>query len=159
MDLALAILIGATAVFAGATGYAGFLGELGRRRAALAGAGAAAGVTAGFLVLLLLARIALPAAPGFLALAGGTVAYLVLLRDLGRRRAALAAAGAAAVVTASALFVLYLAVAAFVGAVGTYLLLRTRLRIGPSIVLTATTLSGLLAAAAAAFWYSLTYVM
>jgi len=159
VDLSLAILIGATALFAGAAGYVAFRGELGRRRAALAAAGAAAGVAAGFLVMLLLATVALPATLAFLALAGGAVAYLVFLRDLGRRRAALAAAGAAAVVTASSLFVLYLAVAAFVGAIGVYLVVRTRLRIGPSVILMGTTLSGLLAASAAAFWYSLSYVM
>jgi hypothetical protein len=109
--------------------------------------------------MLLLSHVALPATLGFVALASGALAYLIFFPDLGRRRAVWAAAGAAAVVTASFLLVLYLAVVAFVVASGVYVLLRTRLRIGPSIILMGTTLSGLLAASALAFWVSLTYVM
>lgn len=89
----------------------------------------------------------------------GAVAYLVLNGDLGPRRAALAAVGAATVVTAGFLFVVYLAVIAFVVAIGVYLLVRVRLRIAPALVLMGTTLSGLLAASVLVFWISLTYVM
>jgi hypothetical protein len=159
VDSSLTILIGATSAFAGAVTYAAFLRDLGGRRAALAATGATAGVAASFLLMLALSAVALPATLGFVALASGAVAYLMFRRDLGHRRATLAATGTAAVVTASFLFVLYLAVVAFIAAAGAYLLLRTRLRIGPSIVLMGTTLSGLLAASALAFWYSLTYVM
>ena len=53
----------------------------------------------------------------------------------------------------------HLAVVAFVAATGVYLLVRTRLRINAALVLMTTTLSGLLAASALAFWFSLTYAM
>ncbi|GIG88169.1 hypothetical protein [Plantactinospora endophytica] len=159
MDSSLAILIGGTAVFAGAVGYLVLLRDLGTRRAGLAGAGTAAAVAASFLFMLYLATLALPALLGFVALSSGVVGYLVLRRDLGTRRGVLAAAGSAAVVTASFLLVVYLAVIAFIAAVGVYLLLRTRVRIAPALVLTGTTLSGLLAASVLVFWVSLTYVM
>ncbi|MEU8053369.1 hypothetical protein [Micromonospora haikouensis] len=53
----------------------------------------------------------------------------------------------------------YLAVIAFVVAVGVYLLARDRLRISQAVILTGTTLGGLLAASALVFWVSLSYVM
>lgn len=96
---------------------------------------------------------------GGTAIFAGAVAYVVLRRDLGPRRAALAAAGAATVVTASFMFVVYLAVIAFIAAAGVYLLVRIRLRINPAFILMGTALSGLLAASALVFWFSLTYVM
>ncbi|TCB96826.1 hypothetical protein E0H26_14540 [Micromonospora zingiberis] len=86
-------------------------------------------------------------------------AYFIFLRDLGPRRAALAAAGATAVVTASFLFVIYLAVFAFIVAAGVYLLARDRVRISHALVLAGTTIGGLLAASVLVFWVSLTYVM
>jgi len=159
VDSSFAILIGGTAVFAGIVAYVVLLRDLGPRRAALAAAGAATAVTASFLVTVLLATVSLPVAIGFVALLSGAVAYLVFRRDLGTRRAALAAAGAATVVTASFLFVVHLAVVAFICATGVYLLLRMRLRISQSIVLMGTTLGGLLAASALAFWASLTFSM
>jgi hypothetical protein len=159
VDSSLAILIGGTAIFAGAVAYLVFLRDLGPRRTALAAAGTTIAVTASFLLMLYLATLAVPAAMGFVALFSGAVAYLVFLRDLGPRRTALAAAGAAAVVTASFLFVVYLAVIAFIAAAGVYLLLRIRVRIAPALILMGTTLSGALAASALVFWISLTYFM
>lgn len=159
MESSLAILVGGTAAFAGTVAHLVLRRGLGPRRAAVAAVGAATAVAANFLLMLYLATVALPAGVGLVALSSSAVAYLVFLRDLGRRRAALAAAGTATVVTASFLFVVYLAVIAFIAAIGAYLLLRTRLRIGPAIILMGTTLSGLLAAFALVFWASLTYVM
>ncbi|WP_432953917.1 hypothetical protein [Micromonospora haikouensis] len=109
--------------------------------------------------MLYLATVALPATVGLVAFLAGLVAYLAFRRDLGRRRAALAAAGAGAFVAASFLFVVYLAVIAFVVAVGVYLLARDRLRISQAVILTGTTLGGLLAASALVFWVSLSYAM
>ena len=159
MDSTLAVLIGTTAAFAGAVAYLHLHGNIGSRRAGLAAAGASAAVTATFLLMLQLAAVSLPAVLGLVALTSGATAYLTFAPDLGPRRAALAAGGAATVITASFLAVLYLAVIAFIAAVGAYLLLRTRLRIAPSMILMGTTLTGLLAAAALAFWASLTYAM
>jgi len=158
VDSSLAILIGGTAAFAGAVAYLLLRGR-GPQRAALAAAGTATAVAASFLLMISLATVALPAAVALMTLSSAAVAYLVLRNDLGKRRAALAAAGAATVVTASFLFVLYLAVIAFIAATGAYLLLRTRVRIGPAMILTGTTLSGLLAASGLVFWVSLTNTM
>ncbi|AVT29294.1 hypothetical protein C6361_07090 [Plantactinospora sp. BC1] len=156
MDSSLALLIGATAVCAGAVGYLVPPRALGPRHAAVA---VAVGVTGSFLLMLLLASVALPAVLGFVALFAAAVAYPVFRRDLGPRRAGVAAAGSAAVVTVSFLFVVYLAVIAFIAAIGVYLLLRDRVRIAPALIMTGTTLGGLLAASALVFWVSLTYVM
>jgi hypothetical protein len=159
VDFALALLVGGTAIFAAAVAYFVTLRDRDRQRAGLAAAAAAGAVTAGFLLMLGLAAVSVPATVGLVALVTGPVAYLVVARDLGRRRAALAAAGTTAVVTASFLVVFYLAVLAFVAAAGVYLLVRTRLKVNAALVLMSTTLSGLLAAAALAFWFSLTYAM
>jgi hypothetical protein len=159
VDSSLAILIGGTAIFAGAVAYMVLRSDLGPRRAALAAAGATGAVAAVFLLMIRLAAVALPAVAGLVALSTGAAAYLIFRRDLGPRRAALAAAGAATVVTASFLFVVYLAVIAFIAATGGYLLVRIRLRVNPALILMGTTLSGLLAASALVFWFSLTYVM
>jgi hypothetical protein len=159
VDSSLAVLIGGTAVFAGTVAHLLVRRDHDPRRAAVAAAVTAAAVTASFLLTLFLATVALPAALAFVALAGGAVAYLAFRPDLGERRAALAATGAAGVVTASFLLVVYLGVIAYIVAIGTYLLLRPRLRVGPAMILMGTTLSGLLAASGLAFWVSLTYVM
>jgi hypothetical protein len=159
VDSSLAILIGGTAVCAGAVAYLVLLRDLGPRRAAGAAGAVTIGITASFLLMLYLATLALPAVVGFVAVFAAGVAYPVFLRDLGPRRAGVAAAGAAAVVAASFLLVVYLAVIAFIAAIGVYLLLRVRVRIAPALVLMATTLGGLLAASALVFWVSLTYVM
>ncbi|GAB3977213.1 hypothetical protein V1634_14390 [Plantactinospora veratri] len=159
MDSSLALLVGATAVCAGAVGYLVQPRALGPRRAVVAAVGVAVGVTASFLLMLYLASLALPAVVGFVALFTAAVGYPVFRRDLGPRRAGVAAAGSAAVVTASFLFVVYLAVIAFIAAIGVYLLLRDRVRIAPALIMTGTTLGGLLAASALVFWVSFTYVM
>lgn len=159
VDSALTLLVGGTAIFAGAVAYLVTLRDRDWRRAGLAAAGAAGAVIAGFLLMLALATVSVPATVGLVALVTSPVAYLVLVRDLGGRRAALAAAGTTAVVTASFLVVFYLAVMAFIAATGVYLLVRARLQINAALVLMSTTLSGLLAAAALAFWISLTYAM
>ena len=158
MDSSLAILIGITAAFAGAVAYY-VLRELGARRPGWAAAGTAAAVAASFLLMLYLATINVLATVAFVLLAAGAIAYLVLRRDLGSRKGALAAAGIALTVTASFLFVLYLAVIAFIAAIGVYFLLRSRVKIKSAIILAGTTLSGLLAAAALTFYLSLTYAM
>ncbi|MDG4781858.1 hypothetical protein O7614_19565 [Micromonospora sp. WMMD961] len=158
MDLNLMIFIGGAVVFGGAVAYLVLLRERGAQRAALAAVGVATALAASFLLMLMLARLALPAALGFVALFSGAVTYLVLRRELGARWAALLAAGATMVITASALFLVYLAVIAFVVAIGVFLLLRIRLRLAPALVLMGGTLGGLLATSAGAFWISLTYM-
>jgi hypothetical protein len=55
--------------------------------------------------------------------------------------------------------VVYLAVIAFIVAISAYVLLRARVQIKPAMILMGTTLSGLLAASALAFWVSLSYTM
>lgn len=156
MDSSLALLIGGTAAYAGAIAYLVSVPDLGTRRAALATAGTATAVAASFLLMIALANVAFPATVGVVALLSGVVAYLAFVRDLGRRRAALATAGAATAVTVSFLAVVYLAVIAFLAAIGVYLLLRrVQLRIGPAFILMGTTLTGLLAASALVFWVSL----
>lgn len=141
MDSSLAILIGITAAFAGAVAYY-VLRELGARRPGPVAAGTAAAVAASFLLMLYLATISLVATVVFVLLAAGAVAYLVLRRDLGARKGALAAAGIALTVAASFLFVLYLAVIAFIAAIGVYFLLRSRVKIKAAIILAGTTLAG-----------------
>ena len=158
MDLNLMIFIGGAVVFGGAVAYLVLLRERGAQRAALAAVGVAAALAASFLLMLMLARFALPAALGFVALFSGAVTYLAFRRELGARWAALLAAGATIVITASALFVVYLAVIAFIVAIGVYLLLRVRLRLLPALLLTGGTLGGLLVASAGAFWVGLTYM-
>ena len=95
---------------------------------------------------------------GITAAFAGAVAYYVL-REVGARRPGLTASGTAAAVVASFLFVFYLAVIAFIAAIGVYFLLRSRVKIKSAIILAGTTLSGLLAAAALTFYLSLTYAM
>jgi hypothetical protein len=135
------------------------LREFGARRPGLTAAGTAVAVAASFLLMLYLATVNLVATVAFVLLAAGAVAYLVLRPDLGARKGALAATGIALTVAASFLFVLYLAVIAFIAAIGVYVLLRSRVKIKSAIILAGTALSGLLAAAALAFYVSLTYAM
>lgn len=159
MDSSLALLIGLTAIFMGGVAHRVARRDPGPRRAGLVAAAAAVATAASFLLMIYLAGLALPATMALLAVLSGAVTYLAFRRDLGPKRAALAATGAAVFVTACFLFVLYLAVIAFVAAIGVYLLVRDRLRIKGALILAGTTLSGLLAAAVLAFWFSLTYVM
>ncbi|MFY1691972.1 hypothetical protein [Plantactinospora sp. WMMB782] len=158
MDSSLAFLIGSAAIFTGAVAYRELHRELGRRRAAVAATGIAVGVTASFLLMLYLATLSMAALLAFVAVFAAAVGYPAFRRDLGPRRAALAAAGSAAVVTASFLFVVYLAVMAYLTAIGVYLSLRDRIRIAPALLVTGTTLGGLLAASALVFWVSLSYM-
>ena len=159
MDASLQVLIAGTAVYGGAVAHLVLVRRLGHRRAALAAAGTAAAVAAGFLFAIYLATVALPAVFGFVALVAGGTTYLSFRGDLGPRRAAVTGACAAAVVTVSFQAVLYLALIAFIAGIGVYHLVRTRYRIRPAMIMMGSTVSGLLAAAGLAFWVSLTYVM
>jgi hypothetical protein len=101
--------------------------------------------------MVLLAHLTVAATVALVAVFTGAVAYLVLVRDLGRRRAVWAGVGAAVLISISFAFVSYLAVLAFLGAAGAYLLLRLWLRIRPALWVMGGTLGGLLAASAFVF--------
>ena len=151
MDAALVILFGLAASYAAAVAFVVPLRRRGVRRAAVSGAGTAAGVAASLVLLVLLAHLSLAATVAAAAAFSGAAAYLILARDLGRPRAGLAGIGVAVLIGVSFAFVAYLAVLAFVGAAGGYLLLRLWLRTRPALLVMSGTLGGLLAASAAVF--------
>jgi hypothetical protein len=143
VDLSLAVLIVLVA------GYAGVAVSV--ARGVRAGAVAAAGVLAGFAVMLGLAHVWLPGTFIVAALFAGSITYLSLSRDLGSRRAGLVAAVGAIVVGAAFVVVSYLAPMALIGAAGVYLVLRRWLRTRPALLVMGGTLGGLLAGSAAVF--------
>lgn len=155
IDSSLAVLIGLTALGAGAVGFATQVRPRGRDRALLAGAGLALAIVAAFALMIALADVSLFATYGFAGLAGGVAAYLLLRADLGRNRAVAAAIGIGLLMTATSLFASYLAVMAFIGALAVYALIRTRVRVVPALIVTGTTLSGLLAGAVLIFLIAL----
>jgi hypothetical protein len=151
MDLALAILFGLAALYAGMVIFLVLVGSRGPQGAAASGAGAAAGVAACLALMVLLAQVTVAATIAAVVVFSGAVAYRVLVRDVGRPRAALAGIGAAALISLSFAFVSYLAVLAFLGAVGVYLLLRLWVRARTALLVMGGTLSGLLAASGLVF--------
>ncbi|WP_433606244.1 hypothetical protein ACQP2P_29530 [Dactylosporangium sp. CA-139114] len=151
MDIALALLIGLIAVYAGGVAALVLRRPLGPARALTAGAGTAAGVVAAFALMLLFAHVWFPGTLIVVALFAGAVAYLTLLRDLGGAKAGPAALLGALLTCGSFVFVSYLAVMAVLGAAGVYLVLRQWLRMRPALLLMGGTLGGLLAASAAVF--------
>jgi hypothetical protein len=155
IDSSLAVLIALTALAGGAVAFVTQARPRGSTRALLLGGGVTLGIVAAFAALLALAHLSLIATDVLAGLLAGLVAWAILLPDLGRRRTIAAAAGITLVMAAAFLFVFHLAVMAFVGAMSLYALIRTRIRLAPALILTGTTLSGLLAAAAAVFWIGL----
>jgi hypothetical protein len=151
MDLFLAIFFSLAALYSGMVIFLISVGGRGPRRAAASGAGAAAGVGACLVLMVLLAQVSVAATVAAAAVFSGAVAYLVLVRDVDRLRAALAGLGAAAIISLSFAFVSYLAVLALLGAAGLYLLLRPWLRTRPALLVMGGTLSGLLAASGLVF--------
>lgn len=139
------------ALYAGAVTGLVTLRERGLRRAASIGAVTAAGVAASLFLMVLLAHVTVAATLVVVVAFTVAVAYLVLVRDLGRQRATQTAVGAAVLIGLSFVFVSYLAVLAFLGAAGVYLLLRLWLRTRPALLLMGGTLGGLLAASAVVF--------
>jgi hypothetical protein len=134
MDLVLVLLICATAGYAGVVVFVTELRERGRSRALQFGAVAALAVAAGFFLMVALAQWNLFAAAAAVAVFSGTVAYLVVGRDISPERRPWITVGAALLVTVAAVLVLYLAVIAFIGAVGVYRLVRMPLWTGPRSV-------------------------
>jgi hypothetical protein len=151
VDLALVLLFVLAALYAGAVTSLVSLRERGVRRAASLGAAAAAGVAASLFLMVLLAHVTVAATLIVVVAFTCAVAYLVLVRDIGRQRATRTAAGAGALIGLSFVFVSYLAVLAFLGAAGVYLLLRLWMRTRPALLLMGGTLGGLLAASALVF--------
>lgn len=151
MDSSLALMVGFAACYAGGVSLPVLVPRLGFQRAFLAAAGVVGGVALSFVLMLLLARVHVGLTAVVVLLFTGAVAYLVLRRDLGGRATVWASIGAAVLIGACFLFVSYLAVLAFIGAAGVYLLLRLFLRTRPALILMGGTLGGLLAASAAVF--------
>ncbi|MFG1921885.1 hypothetical protein [Cryptosporangium sp. NPDC048952] len=151
MDLSLAILFGLAALYAGTVMFLALIGQHGPQRAAASGAGTTAGVAACLVVMVLLAQVTVIATVAAVAVFSGAVAFLALLRDVGRLRAIVAGSGAAALISVSFMFVSYLAVLAFLGAAGVYVLLRLWVRTRPALLVMGGTLSGLLAASGLVF--------
>lgn len=149
MDLALAVLIGGTAAYAGGVGAV----KAGRARALAVGAAVAA---AGFVLMVVIANAgadlwAYVPVP-FLV---GAATFLVLRDDVGSRRAWGAAAGLGLLIGAATLYISYLAPMAFVGAAGVYVVLRRWLPVRVSLLVMAAALGSLLLLAAAAFGLAL----
>jgi hypothetical protein len=151
VDLSLVILFVLAALYAGAVIFLVLLRRRGLLRAAVSGVAVTAGVAASLFSMVLLAHLSLAATVAVVAVFAGAVAYLVMLRDLGRPRAALSGVGAAVLISLCFAFVSYLAVLALVGAAGVYLLLRLWLRTRPALLVMGGTLGGLLAASAFVF--------
>jgi hypothetical protein len=151
MDYSLALLIGFAACYAGVTSLPALIPRLGFQRGIAAGAGVVAAVALSFLAMLLLARVHVALTSAFIVLFIFAATFLVLSRDLGRRATLWSAAGAAVLIGLCSLFVSYLAVMAFIGAAGIYLVLRLWLRTRPALLVMGGTLGGLLGVSAAVF--------
>ncbi|MFF5226066.1 hypothetical protein [Dactylosporangium sp. NPDC000521] len=151
VDFALIALIALIAAYAGGVATVVRLRPAGARRALLEGAATTAGVAAAFALMLGLARVWLPGTVIVAALFAGAVLHITLVRDLGTRRAPVAAAAGGLLIGASFLFVSYLAVMALIGAAGVYLVLRLWLRTRPALLVLGGTLGALLTAAAGVF--------
>jgi hypothetical protein len=156
VDIALIALMAFAAIFAGGVVAVINLRPSGVAKAALAGLGSAVGVAGAFALMLVGANLE-PTAVGMPimftvgALFAAAVVYLTLRRDLHRAKAAAVAIAVAAVVTASMVFVSYLAIFSLIGAAGIYLLLRLKLRIRPAMLVMGGALGCLLTASAAVF--------
>jgi hypothetical protein len=155
VDLSLVVLLVVAALYSGAVTALVVPRHQGPRRAVASGIAVAAGVAASLFAMILLARVTVAATVAAEVVFAGAVTYLVLVRDVGRRRAALAGIGAAALLGLSFAFVSYLAVLALIGSAGGYLLLRLGLRTRPALLVTGGTLGGLLAASAVVFGVAL----
>lgn len=151
MDYSLALMIGFAACYAGAVSLVALVPRRGFQQAVFGAAGVVAGVASSFVLMLLLARVHFALTEVVVVLFTGAAAYLVLRRDLGKRATVWSAVGAAVLIGACFLFVSYLAVMAFIGAAGIYLLLRLFLRIRPALLVMGGTLGGLLGASAVVF--------
>jgi len=145
------ILIVLTALYAGAVTLLVVARNESMRAAPAAAARITAVVAGAFLLMVLLAHVAYPATVALAAVFSFLAARRALVDDLGFRNAGWVAAATAVLITAAFFLVSYLAVAALIGALGVYQLLRLRLRTRPALVVMGGTLGGLLAAAAAMF--------
>lgn len=151
VDFALVALIALIAAYAGGVWIVVRLRPAGPARALIEGTGAAAGVAASFVLMLVLARVWLPGTIIVAALLAGGVLYGTLLRDVGPARAGGTAVAGGLLIAASFVFVSYLAVMALIGAAGVYLVLRLWLRTRPALLVMGGTLAGLLTASAGVF--------
>ena len=155
VDLTLVALIALTAAYAGGVVAVLRLRPAGPARALLEGAGAAAGVTASFALMLALARVWLPGTVAAATLLAVAVVYFSLVRDLKPAWTRVTATGAGIVVGLTFLFVSYLAVMALIGAAGLYLVLRLWLRTKPALLVMGGTFGALLTASAGVFTLAL----
>ncbi len=151
VDFALVALIALMAAYAGGVATIVRRRPSGPARSLLEGVGVAAGVAAGFALMLMLARVWTPGTIIVAALLAGGVLHGTLLRDLGPARAGAVAAAGGLLIGASFLFVSYLAVMALIGAAGVYLVLRLWLRARTALLVMGGTLGTLLAASAGVF--------
>jgi hypothetical protein len=151
MDSSLALMIGLAACYAGAVSLPVLIRRLDVQRAVPAAAGVVAGVVLSFLLMLLLARVHLGLTEVVVLLFVGVAAYLALRPDLGQRGTLWTAAGVSALIGVAFIFISYLAVLAFIGAAGLYVVLRLFLRIRPALLVMGGTLCCLLAGSAALF--------
>ena len=89
------------------------------------------------------------------AVLAGASGYLLTRRDLSRRSAVLVGVGCAVMVGLSFLFVVYLAVFAFIAAAVAYLVLGRRLSAKQSLAASATAFTGMLAASVVVMSFAL----
>lgn len=155
IDSSLAVLIGLTALGAGAVGFVTQARPRGNRRAVGWGAGVALVIVAAFALMIGLAHVSVIATDLFAGLLAGAVSYPMIRPDLGRNRAVAVACGIGFFMTVAVLVVSYLGLMAFIAAMALYALIRTRVRMAPALIVTGTTLSALLAGSVLVFWIGL----
>lgn len=150
VDISLGLMIAVTALYAGSVTFLS-ASRTNPRRALPVAASASAVVAGSFLVLILVAHVAYPATVALAAGFAFLATHRTLRGDLGARNAAWSAAAVTLLITASFVFVSYLAPMALVGALGVYQLLRLGLSARSALVALGGSLSALLAAAGATF--------
>lgn len=123
----------------------------GERRPIVVGSGVFVGVAASFFAAVGLAHLHLAAMAALIAVLTGASTYGVVLKDLGRGRAAALALGMMVMVTGASLFVSYLAPMAFVATASSYLLARLWIQTRAALIVMGTAFGGLLALSAAVF--------
>jgi hypothetical protein len=151
MDSSLAFMITGVALYAGAVAFLVLRKQLDTMRSVLAGLFTIVAVAGSFQLMISLAGVTLWAMYATIALFTATVTYLAFVRDLDRTWTVASTIGAAALVTLASVVVSYLAVMAYIGAVGVYLVLRMWVRVRPALIMMGTALGGFLALSVAAF--------
>ena len=151
MDSSLAFMITFVALYAGAVAFLVLRKQLDTMRSVLAGIFTVIVVAASFQLMVSLANVTLWAMYATVALFIATVTYLAFVRDLDTKWTVTLTIGAAVFVTLASVVVSYLAVMAYIGAVGIYLVLRMWVRVRSALIVMGTALSGFLALSVAVF--------